>query len=304
MPPLLPFAHALDIVLRETPPGDRFESVPAAVAGGRVLAKDVVLSGPDPAAPDAGGPVLRRGTLLNAPRVAALRAAGVERVDVWQPPYVSLLAVGGDTGGMRPSPEAGTDAGFLTGIEMDFLLAGRAGAGGCCSGATAIPADRDALRRLLLEEAVGDVIVAAGTGHGIVGEVVREFGEVLFEGVAVEPGGDGLLFAKLRQRTPRPQLFLGLPGTPLACLLMAHAFWVPMYRRMANLPASPPAPVRARLAATIPAKPGVHRFISVRLADGRAVPTQSFAEMDGWMQIPAGRAGVAEGSEVEVRLWG
>jgi molybdopterin molybdotransferase len=296
----LSLSDAVALVLREAKPGDHLQEVEARTAQGRVLARAVVSleGGAGAGASDDRSFMLEEGTLLTPPRVAALAAAGVRRVEVFQPPFFFTVIVGDHPAGAAPDARSRLDAAILDELSSSC----RAGCECLCLGTAIVPAGPDALRGVLREQAMHDVLVAAGADRDDVVAVLRDFGEVVFDRVAARPL-ERVVFARLRQRTPRPQLFLGLPGEPVACLLAAQAFWMPMLRKMSRLPPREPRTQTARWSGLARKAGDAHELAPVRLAAGRAEPTDRLVEIDGWVEIPPGAGPLGEGREVEVRVF-
>ena len=73
---------------------------------------------------------------------------------------------------------------------------------------------------------------SAGTGD-VLREVLDDLGEVLVHGVAVKPGKPTII-GKLKNGDKDKFLF-GLPGYPVAALMVFHVFFAPFLRKMASI---------------------------------------------------------------------
>jgi molybdenum cofactor synthesis domain-containing protein len=153
-----------------------------------------------------------------------------------------------------------------------------------------------------------DIIVCSGGSsvgdRDLILDLITARGQLIFHGVAIKPGKP-TVFAAL-DGAP----FFGMPGNPTSCLSNAYVLLVPFLRATARLPPHAPRIVRAPLARRIVSSTGRHQFYTVKLRDGAAFPAfkgsgdiTSLSQADGYIEIPADRDGVAEGTIVEINLF-
>lgn len=137
----------------------------------------------------AGDAVVERGTRVGAAQLAALAAAGVDRVSVYRRPQVAVLATGTEL--RRPGEPLGP--GQIYDSNGILLEAAVASAGGEVEQLPAV-ADDEPEHRVALERGLGaDVLVTSGGvsvgPHDLVRRILGELGvEEVFWGVAVKPG--------------------------------------------------------------------------------------------------------------------
>ncbi len=259
-----------------------------------------------------GGTVGRRGDVLTPARIGALASVGATTVEVFETPRVVLLATGDEV--VEPGKPLGPGQIYETNTASVAALLRQHLPGQPSDPQTLrLPDQAGPLRDAFLRLSDVDLLIStAGTSVGkkdLIPAIVRELGEIVFHGVAVKPGRP-LLLAKLRRTNGPPQLFVGLPGFPTSCLMMAYAFLVPVVRKLAGLPPWTPPTRKARLSADVKSPPEMHQFLTVRLDGDRADPAfkassviTSMSEADGWVEIPEGNSMVKAGEQVEVRLF-
>ena len=281
-----------------------------------------------------GGDVVARGEDVTADRrlyetghrlrpsdLGLLRAVGVDRPTVAEPPTVAVVPTGDELVAADPGPGENVET---NGVVVDRLVAqwgGAATVGGVVSD------EPDALGERLTRAASADLVVTVGgTAVGSrdhLPAVVDDCGEVVVRGLATEPAHPTTL--GVVDDTP----VVCLPGYPVACVVAAVQLLRPAVRRLAGGDVPPHPTTRARLARKIPSGPGVRTFAQVRLSapddadaptladdnpDGetapRATPTDGGASAhstvglaDGWVVVPESREGVDAGETVSVERW-
>jgi molybdopterin molybdotransferase len=245
---------------------------------------------------------LRQGDLIGPARAGAVSAIGQTSVEVYERPRVAIIATGNEV------VEAGRPLalGQVYDINRVTLSAIVRQHGGVPDPAGIVADSEDelvaALERAAFEH---DVIVTSGGssvgGRDLLVDAIARCGRIAFHGIAVKPGKP-TLFGTIGD-TP----IFGMPGNPTSCLSNALILLVPFLRRVARLPEWQPARVRLPLARAVPGLADRHQFYTVRIVDGRAEPAfkssgdiTSMAAADGYIEIPAGSAGVPEGEFVEV----
>lgn len=250
----------------------------AAVAPG----EGVAAAGYD-ATPDA--PLLRAGRLIGTVAVTALRAAGIETVQVRRP-RVGILA--------WSTPETGNDA--LT----PMLEAALARAGG---ESRRIPAGTG-LEAAIVDAALDALVTLGGTGEGRrdrAATSVAAAGQLLLHGVGIRPGetaGVGVVAG-------RPVLLLPgrLDGAVASWLLLG----VPLLRRLTGALFVEIAASR-RLTRKMTSAIGLAEAVlveddgdGVRPIAAGAFPLAALAQASGWVLVPPESEGYSSGATVAVR---
>jgi molybdopterin molybdotransferase len=194
----------------------------------------------------AGDVVVEQGVRVGIAQLAALAAAGIDRVSVHRRPRVAVLATGTEL--RRPGEPLGP--GQIYDSNGVLLEAAVASAGGEVEQLPAV-ADDEAAHRAALERGLGaDVLVTSGGvsvgPHDLVRRILGGLGvEEVFWGVAVKPGKP-VAFG-VRGRT----LVFGLPGNPVSSLVGCELFVRPALLALQG--ASAPGPIfrEGRLAADV-----------------------------------------------------
>jgi molybdopterin molybdotransferase len=218
----------------------------------------------------AGDVVVERGTRLGTAQLAALAAAGIDRVSVHRRPRVAILATGSEL--RRPGEPLGPGQIY---DSNGVLIASAVGsAGGEVEQLPAVADDEPAHRAALERGLNADVLVTSGGvsvgPHDLVRRILGELGvDEVFWGVAVKPGKPVAFGA--RGRT----LVFGLPGNPVSSLVGCELFVRPALLALQG--ASVPGPIfrEGRLAAAVDRN--VHRD---QLLRARAPPSNDGIVLD------------------------
>ena len=158
------------------------------------------------------------------------------------------------------------------------------------------------------DAALAELAHQVGEGGGEIGIAhavgIAARGEMIFHGIAVRPGKP-TAFAMV-SGIP----FFGMPGNPTSCLSNAYILLVPFLRAVARLPPHAPRTVHVPLGRRIVSAANRHQFYTVRLSDGVALPAfkgsgdiTSLSRADGYIEIPADRSTVEEGTLLDVTLF-
>jgi molybdenum cofactor synthesis domain-containing protein len=225
-------------------------------------------------------------------------------VDVYDRPRVAILSTGNEV--IEPGREL--KPGQIYDINRFTLSAVISDNGGIPIVYPPAPDTLDALLEALDDLVEYDIVVFSGGSsvgeRDLILDVLMSAGEVVFHGIAVKPGKP-TAFARIGG-TP----FFGMPGNPTSCLSNAYILLVPFLRALARLPPHVPQTISAPLGRTIVSAAGRHQFYTVKLRDGSAFPAfkgsgdiTSLSQADGYIEIPADRSRVDEGTTVDVTLF-
>ena len=251
------------------------------------------------------------GHQLRPSDLGLLKSVGLAEVTVYDHPTVGVIPTGEELVQSDPGPGEVIETNGMTVSD----LARRWGA--VPTYRDVVTDDYDALRAAIQRDLTKDVVVTTGGSsvgeRDLTPEVVDELGEVLVHGVALKPGHPVAL--GVVEETP----VVMLPGYPVACIVNAVQFLRPVLKRVGNLPEKPLPTREATLERKISSEPGTRTFARVRVEhseDGEggglvATPTRasgsgvlsSVSLADGWVVVPEGREGVAEGETVAVEDW-
>jgi molybdopterin molybdotransferase len=278
--------------------GDKVE-IRAAVSAG----KNVGRIGEDIAADST---VLAAGRRLRPEDAGLLSSIGLAPVPVHRRPQVRIIVSGNELlpPGSRPDGSHIVDSNsvMLAGlVERD---------GGEVETIERLPDDRELIGAALARPGADAIVTAGGVSVGkedFLPMLIDELGTLAVHGVAMRPSsptGIGRLGSV-------PVLLL--PGNPVSCLVAYDFFAGPVVRTMAGLPAAMPyrldsLPLGGRLVSQI----GRTDYARVRIDDGSVRPLaiagasvlSSVTRADGFVIVPAGSEGFAEGTNVDVYRYG
>jgi molybdopterin molybdotransferase len=295
--PLPDGADAVVMVEETTKAGDdRIEIFAPATAGQNVGRRGADIM--------AGDRVITSGDVLTPSRIGALAAIGCTGVEVFARPRVAILSTGNEV----VDPGTTLAPGQIFDVNRFTLGAVVSSHGGVPEPRRAAEDTIEALTAALDASAHADLVVFSGGSsvgeRDLIVDAIRARGEVIFHGIAVKPGKP-TVFALVRG-TP----FFGMPGNPTSCLSNAYILLVPFLRAMARLPPLIPRTMDVPLGRAIVSAAGRHQFYTVKLRDGAAFPAfkgsgdiTSLSQADGYIEIPAAKSRVEEGTMVEVTLF-
>ena len=177
----------------------------------------------------AGHVVLTSGTHLGSVQIGLLAAVGRSRVIARPRPRVVVLSTGNELvePGSQPAPGQVTDSNSYA------LTTASSEAGATAYRVGTVPDDPRLLLDTIEDQLIrADVILTSGGTSAAAGDVVREvvsrLGNVTFDAVAMQPGGQQGFGTIGPDRIP----FFGLPGTPVGSLVSFEVFVRPALRRM------------------------------------------------------------------------
>ena len=279
-----------------------------AVNEAAVLGRHIRRAGQDFARGDV---LLPAGKRLGARDIGLAAAGNHPWLSVHRRPRIAILATGDEIA----MPGEPIPPGGIVSSNSHALAALVRAAGGDPVVLPVVADDRAALMAVADAVTGMDMLVTTGGAsvgeHDLVQEALGARGlQVDFWQIAMRPGKP-LMFGQMGQVA-----MLGLPGNPVSSLVCAILFLLPAIQVLSGLPPAPPATVRARLGAEVPAndKRADHLRATLRVdADGGLVATpfprqdsamlRVMAQADGLvLRAPfAAKAGVGEMVDV-VRL--
>lgn len=253
----------------------------------------------------AGERVLEAGRRLRPQDVGVLAALGQERVEVLAPLRFGIVSTGDEVVPVDQEPRIGQ----VRDINSHALAAAVRQHGGIPHQYGIIPDQEAQLRRGLARAlAENDVVVISGGSSVGTRDLTLEVllslpdAELLFHGVAARPGKPTMAVRAGQQ------LLLGLPGHPVAALMMFRLLGAPL------LDVAGPQEVRAVMASNVASQAGRDDFVRVELSgEGRvqvATPLHGksglmllMARAHGFVHVPYEKQGIAAGEEVAVVLF-
>ena len=254
----------------------------------------------------AGEIIVRKGEILQPQDAGILASLGIERVKVYRKPRVAVLTTGNEL------VELGNR---LEGAKIynsnNPMLCNALAEFGFEAVSLGIARDSEDELRRKVEDALrfDAVVITGGTSVGqrdLVPDIVAEFGEIVFHGVAMKPGMPTA--AAVADNKP---IFM-LPGSPAAALLGFYTFAIPALFRLMNvrIVARKWSRQKGVLQARVPSQVGVRSNVRVLWRDGKVYPVKlsgsgilsSFIRANALLVVPEDKEGYDEGEEVEVTL--
>jgi len=174
-----------------------------------------------------GDIIVRKGDVLKAAHIALLRSAGVRKIGVFRKPRVLVVPTGDEL--IEPNDDLVAGKIFESnGLMISCYIREW---GGEAVQSSIVRDDPVKIRKVLMSKGFDLIVTTGGTSVGKRDHVYRilsDCGEVLFRGVALRPGKSAI--AGVVESTP----VLSMPGTPAACISLAHLFLKPAIYRMLN----------------------------------------------------------------------
>jgi molybdopterin molybdotransferase len=253
--------------------------------------------------------LLKRCTRITPDKIGVLSAIGLKEIPVFQKPRVAIISTGNEI--------IGHDEELTYGKIYDInsqTISSAVKSCGCIPLHTEIVKDDyNSLKDKINEFKDVDLIItsggtSAGTGD-ILREVLDDLGEVIVHGVSVKPGKPTII-GRLRNGEEDKFLF-GLPGYPVAALMVFHVLFAPFLRKMASIDISASLINKNVVELEIsrryrPARGRTH-YLLVKIDGRNAVPIlkdsgaiTSLAEADGFIEIPKNVEIIEKGSNVKV----
>ena len=254
-----------------------------------------------------GSKLVPAGRRLRATEVGLLAAASISHVRVVRQPRVRCLLAGHNVA------DAGTPlrAGAVHDASGPLLASLVARDGGLVVERRWVDRSVTAIREAMALCGADVILIAGSSGPGPddhAAAALSGAGELAIHGVALHPGetcGVG--------RTASGALTFLLPGAPAGCLWSYELFAGRTIRRLGGRSAVLPYPSRRMVAARkIVSEIGMTEVCPVQcLRDGTVVPIASYPEMglasaahaDGFVIVPEGSEGYAQGAPVSVYLY-
>ena len=212
-----------------------------------------------------GHPLLPAGTWIGPAQIALAMTAGHKHLPVHRAPRLAIL----DSGDELAPPGPDCPAHQIPASNGAMLAAMAAPLPSHIQRLGPVPDDQAALVAALHAASDADVIVTSGGAsvgdHDLIRPALREWGaDIDFWRVAIRPGKPLLIAQR------GAQIVLGLPGNPVASLVTAHFFLLPLLRQMLGAARTLPMPMRATLAEDVGAG-GARREFLRGAWDGQSV---------------------------------
>ncbi len=252
-----------------------------------------------------GTTVLPNGRVLRPQDLGVLASLGIDSVPVVRRPRVRIIT----TGNELAVPGSGREEFQIYDANTSILTALVERDHAELEAAIRVEDTDAAIRSALTDGEVDVILVGGGSSVGaedFAPQIVSEEGELPIHGIAMRPSspsgmgriGDTLVFL--------------LPGNPVSCLCAYDFFAGRSIRQLGGRPRDwPYAKTTARLSRKISSVVGRVDYCRVLSKDGICEPIaisgasilSSTTRADGFVVVPAGGEGYAEGTEVSVFLY-
>jgi molybdopterin molybdotransferase len=256
----------------------------------------------------AGEMLLSEGTRITPDKIGVLSAIGMKKVPVYQKPRVAIISTGNEI----ISHDEELTYGKIYDINSQTISSAVKSCGCIPMHTEIVKDDYNSLKEKINEFKDVDLIItsggtSAGTGD-ILREVLDDLGEVLVHGVAVKPGKPTII-GRLRIGEDHKFIF-GLPGYPVAALMVFHVFFAPFLRKMASISTSTSLDKNVqnlKLSRRFRPARGRKHYVLVKLEGNNVIPIlkdsgaiTALAMADGFIVVPKNIEILEKGSDVEV----
>lgn len=258
-----------------------------------------------------GAVLLRAGDRLWPGEIGLLASQNIDHVHVFRRPEVALLSTGDELRELGEDLPPGTIINSNVHVVGEMLRELGAVPLVLPRAADTLPELEAALRRALEADVV---ITMGGVSVG-----AYDFVQQAFANVGIEPG-----FWKIRIKPGKPLVFaqyqgkpvIGVPGNPISAMVTFEVLIAPCLRTMLGDPRPHPQPIVARLRESYRRRPGrveIARGLATREGNELTVTLHdrqgsgsltSFVGVNALVILPADRAELAAGEQVETILWG
>jgi molybdopterin molybdotransferase len=250
--------------------------------------------------------LLKKGTSLTPDKIGVLSAIGLVEVPVYVKPKVAVISTGNEV--VVPGQDLGY--GKIYDINSRTISDSVKTCGCMPIHSEIVKDDYNALKNKINEFEDADIIITSGGTSAGAGDVLRivmdEIGEVLVHGIAVKPGKPTLI--GLIPKKSNKQVLFGLPGNPVAAVMVFHIFVAPFLRKATCLKADSDVPkFNLKLSRRYRPARGRSHNVLVKIEGDTAVPIlkdsgaiASLAWADGFIKVPKNIEIIEKGSLVEV----
>ena len=265
-----------------------------------------------------GQELFSRGHRLRFQDIGLLAALGIEKVEVFKKPEISVISTGDEI--VDPSTRE-IPSGKVRDVNGPSIYARLNSMGYLTRHLGIVPDDEKMLLKTCEEALFGEkesdvLLLSGGSSIGMRDftlNVISSLPEsrILFHGIAIKPGKP-TIFA-----TAGNKAIWGLPGHPVSSMIVMLFFVEPFLRRLEGTKENKnfDKAVRAILAVNLPSAQGRLDFVRVTLNTdeagnilahpvyGKSAMISTMTEADGLIAIPTHSEGLDKGTEVEVILF-
>ena len=254
--------------------------------------------------------LLTRGTMLTPKEIGVLASLGMAEITVYRPWNVTIISTGDEL--CRPGEEKGKCQIYDVNRYTVGVQAKHAGMD-VVRGLTLKDEEaglEQALRTAMAESDL--VVLSGGSSQGkkdMTADLIEKVGNpgVWTHGIALKPGKPTIIGSDDETKT----LFIGLPGHPVAAMMVFELLILWLQRQLQGQPEANPIP--AKLESNIPAAAGRATCQMVKLLSvedgylarpiyGKSGLMSSLTQADGYVMLPVNQEGLQTGTTVYVNL--
>lgn len=288
---------------------EKFDENSIAVYDSVSVGRNVISAGEDIGM---GTVFLRKGTLMRPQDTGVLASAGVSQIPVFKPWKVTVISTGDELAGA----DGAIKPGQTRDINTHSLSAAAEKNGFVVVEKLVLKDDRDAIKNAISKAMdVSDVvIVSGGSSQGdkdYTADIMDELSDVgvFTHGIAVKPGKPTILAYDGKSGT----ILAGLPGHPVAALLIFELFIAWLYRQLTCQ--KEPKKTIARITENVPSAGGKATCMPLELTEGSdgvydAIPVLGksglmtvLTRADGYTLTDTNSEGLKQGEFVEITLF-
>ncbi len=250
--------------------------------------------------------LLGQGELITPDKIGVLSAIGLSDVLVYVKPKVAVISTGNEVIKLNEK--------LMYGKIYDinsYTISNAVKSCGCIPiHSDIVKDDYISLKNKINEFKDADVIITSGGTSAGAGDVLKvvldELGEVLVHGIAVKPGKPTII--GLIPDEDKNKIIFGLPGYPVAALMIFYNFVAPFLRKSACLTEAREEKIREfKLSRRFIPSRGRMQYVLVKLEDDQAHPIlkdsgaiTALAEADGYFITSKGAEILEKGTYVDV----
>jgi molybdopterin molybdotransferase len=239
--------------------------------------------------------LLQQGELITPDKIGVLSAIGLSEVPVYTKPRVAVISTGNEVIKLDEELKYGK----IYDINS-YTISNAVKSCGCIPIHSDVVKDEySALKNKINEFEDADVIITSGGTSAGAGDILKvvldDMGEVLVHGIAVKPGKPTLIgLIQDEEGKKINKIIFGLPGYPVAALMIFYNFVAPFLRKFTSLDEITRERSREfKLSRRYIPSRGRRQYVLVKIEDDQARPIlkdsgaiTALAEADGYFIAP------------------
>ncbi len=251
--------------------------------------------------------LLSNGEFITPDKIGVLSAIGLSEIPVYTKPKVAVISTGNEIIKLDEKLEYGK----VYDINS-YTISNAVKSCGCQPiYSEIVKDDYELLKSKINEFKDSDIIITSGGTSAGAGDVLNmvldDMGEVLVHGIAVKPGKPTMI--GLIREENSDKIVFGLPGYPVAALMVFNIFIAPFLRKISslNVEIDRVNMVKLKLSRRFRPARGRRQYVLVKIHGDKANPIlkdsgaiTALAEADGYFEVPKNVEILEEGSNVNI----